>query len=322
MKTRQIPGTDLELSVVGMGCWAIGGKWWGDDVREENSVAAIEQALDCGINWFDTAPLYGYGHADRVLVKALGPRLREVVVATKVGVRWDGKGEHAESDLSPSHLRQDVENSLSRLGVERLDLAQIHWPCEGGTPLEDSLDTLVQLRREGKIRYFGLCNYGAAETASAMEWVGEQGLVSLQTPYSLMRREFEQGLLGVCAPEGESRLGVLAYEPLARGLLSGKFTSTPRFPDTDLRRRDERFKGLRFGRAAAFVRMLSQVAQRLEVPTSALAIAWVASRPGVHAAIAGAKTAEQIRENAMASRLVDRVELWEALEPLVSRYRG
>lgn len=331
MKSRKIPGSELELTVVGMGCWAIGRKWWGDDVRDENSIAAIRQARDSGINWFDTAPLYGYGHADRMLVKALGPELSKVVIATKVGVRWDGDGEHAQSDLRPEHVQSDVEASLRRLGVERLDLAQLHWPCELGTPLEQTLEALIRLREEGKIRYFGLCNYNAEGTRLALKHAKGQGLVSLQTPYSLIRREFEHELKAVCAPNADSvqdsktateGLGVLAYEALARGLLSGKFTSSPRFPESDLRHRDERFRGLRFGRAAAFVRTLSQVAKKLQVPTSALAIAWVASRPGVSAALAGAKTAEQVRENAIAAELVDQAQLWEALKPVVERYRG
>src|SRR3954470_5650107 len=122
MKTRLVPGTDLKLSVVGFGCWAIGGRWWGDDINDEVAIAAIHKALDLGINWFDTAPLYGHGHADEILAKALGARLRDVIVATKVGVRWDGGGRHAQSDLRPEHLRSDPEASLRRLGVERIDL--------------------------------------------------------------------------------------------------------------------------------------------------------------------------------------------------------
>lgn len=324
MKRRRIPGTDLELSVVGFGCWAIGGKWWGDDVRDEVSIRAIHAALDAGIDWFDTAPLYGHGHADEVLVRALGPRLRDVVIATKVGARWDGEGEHARSDLSPEHVRSDVEASLRRLGVERLDLVQVHWPCESATPLEDTLGALEALRREGKVRHYGLCNYGAPELEQALAVAPEGGGIrSLQTAYSMLRREFEGPLRTVCAPDPASpRLGVLAYEPLCRGLLTGKFQTTPRFPDTDLRARDDRFSGVRFGRAVAFVNVLAQVADKVGVPTAALAIGWVASRPGVTAVIAGAKTPEQVRENVRAAELVDRRVLWEKLQPIVDRYRG
>lgn len=326
MKRRTIPGTDLELSVVGFGCWAIGGKWWGDDVRDDVSTSAIHAALDHGINWFDTAPLYGHGHADEVLVRALGPRLRDdaIVIATKVGARWDGEGAHARSDLSPEHVRDDVEASLRRLGVERLDLVQVHWPCENATPLEDTLGALEDLRREGKVRHYGLCNYDPPQLEHALSLAGEEGGIrTLQTAYSLLRREFEGGLRSVCAPDASSpRLGVLAYEPLCRGLLSGKFRTSPRFPDTDMRARDDRFSGLRFGRAAAFVHVLSQVAAKVGVPTSALAIGWVAARPGVTAVIAGAKTPEQVQENVRAAEIVDHSALWNALQPIADRHRG
>lgn len=321
MLRRAVPGTDLELSVIGFGCWAIGGRWWGDDVRDEVSVRAIHEALDCGINWFDTAPLYGHGHADEVLVRALGPRLREVVVATKVGVRWGGEGEHARSDLSPEHVREDTEQSLRRLGVERIDLLQVHWPCEAGTPLEDTLDALESLRRAGKVRHYGLCNYDAAAVRRAVD---HGGVVTLQTPYSLLRRELESGLLDACRRPGEPErsLGVLAYEPLARGLLTGKFQREPSFPASDLRSRDERFRGTRFGRANAFAQVLGQVAAKVGVPPAALALGWVCARPGITAAIAGAKTPEQVRENARGAELVGRARLWESLQPLVDRYRG
>ena len=122
MKYRLIPNTDLNLSVVGFGCWAAGGKWWGKDIRDEDSKAAISAAVDVGINWFDTAPLYGHGHADKVLVDALGPKRHDLVIATKVGVRWDGKGQHAQSDLSPAHIRTDTESSLKRLKLDSIPL--------------------------------------------------------------------------------------------------------------------------------------------------------------------------------------------------------
>lgn len=319
MKYRNLPGTDLSLSVVGMGCWAIGGKWWGDDVRDDVSVRAIHEALDRGINWFDTAPLYGHGHADEVLAKALGPRIREVVVATKVGVRWDGEGAHARSDLTPAYVREDTEASLRRLGVERIDLLQVHWPCEKGTPLQDTLGELVALQREGKIRHFGLCNYDAASLARAMELAP---LASLQTPYSMIRREFEHGLKEVCVPEGTPRLGVLAYEPLCRGLLTGKFKGFPQFPDTDLRARDDRFRGAMFLRNLGFVSTLEQAARKVGVPTAALAIAWVCSRPGVTSAIAGAKTPEQVATNARAAAMVDRADFWQVMDRIVDSFLG
>jgi aryl-alcohol dehydrogenase-like predicted oxidoreductase len=322
MKRRTIPGTDLELSVIGMGCWAVGGLWWGDDVRDEVSEKAISAAIDHGINWFDTAPLYGRNHADEVLVKALGPRIKDVIVATKVGIRWDNEMVHAQSDLHAEHIRSDTEASLKRLGVDRIDLLQVHWPCEFGAPLEESLGTLVDLQSEGKIRHFGLCNYNADTLARACEIAPQ--LVTLQTAYSLVRREYEHGIRDACiGPDpAKPRLGVLAYEALCRGLLTGKFQAPRDFPESDLRARDDRFRGPRFQRAIGLVRMLQQAAAKFGTTPGNLAIGWVANRPGVTAVIVGAKTPEQVAQNAAAAALLDRPAIWPIMDKVAASYRG
>jgi methylglyoxal reductase len=324
MQRRRLPGTDLDLSVVGLGCWAMGGLWWGDDVRDEDSVAAVHAALDEGVNWFDTAPLYGHGHADEVLVRALGERRREVLIATKVGVRWSGEGRHAQSDLRPAYLREDTEASLRRLGLERVGLMQVHWPCELGTPLDDSLGELHRLKEEGKIAHFGLCNYSPAELQRARELAP---IASFQTPYSMVRRELESGLLQMCRepgghPDHTAELGVLAYEPLCRGLLSGRFRGITNFPKSDLRARDDRFKGQRCLGILTMVRTLEKIARRVGVPVAALAVGWVCSRPGVTSAIVGAKRPEQLRENAMAAKLLKHEKLWRVVHKVVSGYTG
>lgn len=316
MRFRKVPGMDVELSVVGFGCWAVGGKWWGDDVRDDASIDALRRAVELGVNWFDTAPLYGHGHADEVLVRALGPRLRELFVATKVGVRWDNEGVHATSDLSPQHVVEDCDNSLRRLGVERIDLLQVHWPCEQGTPLNDTLDALVKLQKAGKIRAFGLCNYDAPSLASA---VAHAPVATLQTPYSMIRREFEHGLRQVV--EKTPGLAVLAYEPLARGLLTGKFRTPPTFPDSDLRARDDRFKGRSFLQLGAFAQTIATAAKKVNLPASALAAGWVLSRPGVTAAIVGAKTREQVEQNVKAALVADRADFWRVMDPVVDSFR-
>jgi aryl-alcohol dehydrogenase-like predicted oxidoreductase len=315
MRYRTLPGTDLELSVVGMGCWAIGGTHWGDDVVDETSVAAVHTALDVGINWFDTAPLYGNGHGDEVLRSALGGR-DDVIVATKVGVVLQGESGHAESKLDALHLREDLEASLRRLGREAIDLLQVHWPCQHGTPLEETFTTLQALKDEGKIRHIGVCNYGpdALDRLTAYADV-----VSLQTPYSLLRRELEVQALPICRHHG---LGVLAYEPLCRGLLTGKFRSEPSFPDTDLRARDDRFKGRFFVHARRVAHDLGKLARRLEVSTAAVALGWVCAQPHITSAIAGAKTPAQVRENAQAHRFVDAPDLIEIIEKILHRHRG
>ena len=319
MLKRRLPGTDFELSVLGVGCWAMGGLWWGDDVKDANSTATIHRALELGINWFDTAPLYGHGHADEILTEALGARRDDVVIATKVGIRWDGEGKHARSDLRPEHIRSDTEKSLKRLKLDQIPLLQIHWPCELGTDLRASLDELSSLQAEGKIRYIGICNYTPEAVKTAMEY---DNVVSLQTPYSMLRREFEHGLNAAVVGNHESKqLGVIAYEALGRGLLSGKFTREPRFPKSDLRARDDRFKGSAFLRINVLVRNLERIAQKIGVPTSALALAWVARREGVTTVLAGCKTPAQIDDNAKLVRILEHPKLWEVVNRVLNQHR-
>lgn len=310
MIVRPLPGTDLEVSAIGLGCWALGGEHWGDDVDDARSAAAVHAALDVGITLFDTAPLYGWGHADEVLVAALGSRRHDVVIATKVGAGRGPDG-HARSDLRPAHLEQDAEASLQRLALDHIDLLQVHWPCDLGTPLADTVGALEELKRRGLIRHWGLCNYGVEDLGVSP--------ATLQTPYSMLRREAEAELLPACRAAG---IGVLAYEPLCRGLLTGKFRSPPSFPDSDLRSRDDRFTGARFLRAASFVATLERAAVKLGVPTAALALAWAARQPGVSAVLAGARSPEQVRGNAQAAELLGRRVRWDVIDRVAGLWRG
>jgi len=308
--TRQLPGTDLTASALGFGCWTVGGEYWGDDVDDARSIEAIRTAWACGITLFDTAPLYGRGHADELLVAALGERRHDAVIATKVGVALDG--EHARSDLRPEHVIADAEASLRRLRLEVIPLLQVHWPCERGTPLDDTTDALNRLVQRGDVRHWGLCNYGA-------DAVRQASPASLQTPYSLLRREFEGPLL---AAVQEHEIGVIAYEALCRGLLTGKFKGRPSFPDSDLRSRDERFSGPVFNRARRFVDDLGQAAKRLSVPTSAIALAWVLARPGVTFVLAGARSPEQVRDNVQAVRLLANPRVRSVIDRLGDTWAG
>ncbi|MEC8423087.1 MAG: aldo/keto reductase [Myxococcota bacterium] len=300
MQTCTLPGTDLALSRVGLGCWTIGRLWWGEDHDDGRAVRTVHAALDAGINWVDTAPLYGHGHADRLLRTALQGR-SDVYVATKVGVRWEG--DHAVSDLRPAHVVADAEASLTRLGRERLDLLQVHWPCQTGTPIAATMEALTRLVEAGKVGAIGLCNFDAAALAQAR---AVAPVTTLQTPLSLLRREYESRLAAeVQRPVGEPPLPVacLAYETLCRGLLAGRFTARPRFPDTDLRSRDDRFRGHRFDHARALVGDLERAARRVGLPVATLAVGWVLSRPGVACAVVGARRPEQIVETAAAAGL-------------------
>jgi len=273
---------------------------------------AIHAALDLGIDWFDTAPLYGHGEADRFLVRALGARIREVVIATKVGVRFDPATDRAASDLSPAHVRADCDASLSRLGLDRIDLLQVHWPCEHGTPIGETLGALSELRDEGKIRAFGLCNYDPSGLSAALDVAP---VASLQTPFSLIRREDEGTLLPLAAERG---VAVLAYETLGRGLLTGKYTAIPHFDESDLRAHDPRFRGSRFLSIAALGQTLVAVGDKIGASASAVAVGWALSRPGVTHAIVGARSAAQIRQAAKAPLLAAEAKLWPVVDRAIS----
>lgn len=302
MRHRVLPGTDLSLSIVGFGCWPLGGEYWGP-TDESAHRAAIETALELGITWFDTAPLYGNGNADEVLASTLGSRIHDVVIATKVGVSM--AGEHAQSDLRAEHIVADCEASLRRL-KEPIDLLQVHWPCDRGTPLEETAAALDGLVDRGWIRHWGVCNYGADDLRALRP-------ASVQVGYSLMRREAENDVLPTAAELG---IGVLAYEGLCRGLLTGKYRSPPRFSDDDMRSRDPRFKGAAFAYGAALARDLGRVGERIGVSGSAVALGWVASR--VTAVIAGCRSPEQVRQNVDASRVAGSAKVIDVVDRIVS----
>lgn len=305
MHRVRLPKSELELSVIGFGCWTIGGAPWGA-ANDADSVAAIHAALERGVNWFDTAPLYGHGHADEVLGRAL--RGREALIASKVGVRFDPVRDKTESDLSAEHVRADCEASLRRLGVESLDLLQVHWPCDRGTALDETLGALERLREEGKIREWGLCNYNDAGLGAALE---RGPVATLQTPYSMVRREFESSLCERCARAG---VAVLAYETLCRGLLTDKYQTLPRFRESDLRSHDPRFWGAHFLRNQHLARQLGRLAIRLGTTPEALAIGWTLRKPPVAAAIVGIRNVAQLERNVEAARWLQRSELWERID--------
>ena len=297
MQIRKLGAADLMLTTVGLGTWAMGGPWqygWGPQDDGE-AVAAILAALEAGINWIDTAPVYGVGHSEELVGRALQQTKHKPYLATKCGRLWNEKKELIPY-LKQESVRRECLASLQRLGVERIDLYQMHWP-DPPEDMEEAWEEMARLADEGKVRYLGVCNYNVQQLERIRRI---HPIASLQPPYSMLRREAEKELLGYCAEHG---IGVVAYSPMQRGLLTGRFSHerlAALAPD-DHRRRMPEFQEPAFSASLAFVEGLKKIAERRGRTVAQLAIAWVLRRPEVTAAIVGARRPSQILETVAAS---------------------
>jgi aryl-alcohol dehydrogenase-like predicted oxidoreductase len=294
MEYTRLGQTDLYVSRICFGTWSFGGEW--GPVQAEQSIAAVRKAFDLGINFFDTAQGYGFGASESLLGEALRTELktrrRGVVLATKGGLRR--VGDHTVRDSSPAWLRLGLESSLRALGTDYVDLYQIHWP-DPGTPFEETAIALDGFVREGKIRYIGVSNFDASQMAS---FEMTRKIDTLQPPYHLFSRDVEERILPYCE---QHSIGVLAYGPLAHGLLTGKFTPESIFRADDWRSKSPLFQGERFRRNLEIVDELKLLATQRGVPLGQLAIAWTLANPAVDVAIVGARTPEQIEQTAPAA---------------------
>lgn len=292
---RRLGSAGPAITTVGLGSWAIGGPYefgWGP-VDDEESIAAIRHAVEAGVNWVDTAPVYGKGHSEEVVGRALAPfRVgSEVFVFTKCGRNYYGAGDRISSDLRPGTIRRECEESLARLGIERIDLLQFHWPDpQTGTPVEESWAALGTLIDEGKVRWGGVSNFDVSllERCEAIRHID-----SCQPPLNLLNRAARNEVIPWCAKHG---VGVIVYAPLASGLLTGSFDRErlDRLPPDDWRRRGAQFQEPGLSRSLAFVERLRVVANRLQISVSALAVAWALAQPGVTGAIVGARAPRQV----------------------------
>ncbi|MCW2492077.1 MAG: putative oxidoreductase, aryl-alcohol dehydrogenase like protein [Frankiales bacterium] len=277
--------TDLNVSVLALGTWAFGGDWGSFDKTDAES--AINSALDNGITLFDTAQAYGFGAAEQLLGESLWKRVRrdEVIVATKGGLRVDGTA--LVRDTSARWLRAGVEASLRNLSTDYIDLYQVHWP-DPATPDEETASALNQLVSEGMIRHIGVSNYDAKQ----LEALSRHGRVeTLQTPYHMFRRDIEAEILPYTAAND---IGVLAYGPLAHGLLAGHMTFETTFPPDDWRSHSRDFVGATFRRNLDVVAGLNSFAAERGIPLPQLAVAWTVDNPAVDVAVVGARRAEQL----------------------------
>lgn len=296
----------MEITPVGLGAWAIGGGGWAfgwGPQDDRASIDAIHHAVRRGINWVDTAAVYGYGHSEEIVGQALRelPASERPLVFSKGGMRWyaDDVMREPQRNLKPASIRSEVEASLRRLGLERIDLYQFHWPDETGTPVEESWAEMLRLLEEGKVRAIGVSNFGV-ELLERSEAVGH--VDSLQPPFSLINRSAG----GTVIPWSEaSGTGVIVYSPMQSGLLSGRFSAerVVAMPEDDWRRRNAEFTEPRLARNLALADWLRPIAQSHEVSVGAVAIAWTLAWPGVTGAIVGARSPEQVDGWVAAARL-------------------
>ena len=292
LERRRLGGTDLELSVIGLGTWVFGGRWGGSDDAE--SVAACHASLDAGINWIDTADIYGQHRAERIVGQVLKERRDEVIIATKCGVAWSMEPTFTIwREASAEYIIAAVDRNLLALGIDTIDLYQVHWPVKG-VAAEETMGAMRDLQRAGKIRAIGVSNYDADDLVAAG---AAGGLDSFQVGYHLMRRDIEQAEIPWC---GAHNVGVLAYGPLAHGLLTGKMTAATTFGANDWRHDSELFADEAFADRVAVVDELVQIADEAGRPggVAELAVAWVLRRPEVTSAIIGARNAAQATANA------------------------
>ncbi|MFP4010648.1 MAG: aldo/keto reductase [Spirochaetaceae bacterium] len=305
MEYRNLGNSDLSISVVGMGTWAIGADFWGP-VDDEQSVRALQAGLDAGINFIDTAPAYGAGHAEEVVGRAIKGRRDKVVLATKVGIIRT-KDDFIRN-LKADSVRQEVDDSLRRLGVETIDLYQIHWP-DPKTPMDETMGELLKAREAGKFRYLGVSNFNI-DQMEELRRLGE--IVSLQPHYSLLKRDIEGKVVDYCV---ENDIGIVNYGTLAGGILTGKFREIPEFEEGDNRAKFYPwFKEPVWSKIQSVLDVMSTIAKERGVSVAQVAINWTVRQRGITSSLVGAKTPEQAAANAEAGEFalskeeLDRIE--------------
>ena len=313
MQTRKLGKNGPELTVIGFGAWAIGGPWqfgWGK-VDDNESIEAIKTAFENGINWIDTAAVYGFGHSEEVVGRAVEGFRDKIFIATKCGLVNDGTGT-ALNNLQPQSIRNEIEASLRRLKTDYVDLYQIHKP-DPNVPLEESWETMMRIEEEGKARYIGVSTYDV----SMMERCGKVYPVqSLQPSYSMVKRDSEIENLPYCL---QNEIGVVAYSPMQAGLLTGKLDIT-KIAEDDWRRKNPFFAEPQFSKILQFVERLKPIAARQNKTVGHLAIAWVLKNPAITSAIVGARRKEQVLENVKAAEYIMSDDEMKEIQNLITEF--
>lgn len=279
MEKRILGNTEIEVSAIALGCWPMGGWYWGK-ADDKESIRTIHKALELGVNFFDNAPGYGAGHAEEVLGKGLRGRRHEAIISTK-----------ASGGVSPDTIRPQLEASLKRLQTEYTDVYFVHWP-QRSEPLARTMEIFEELRQEGKIRAIGVSNF----TVTMLEMASRYGIVdALQPPYSLIWRFIEEDALPYCR---KHNIGIVTYSSLAQGILAGAISLNTRYANGDMRPRSILWRSENLGKCLYTAERLRAVAKELGVSVAQLALRWLISQPGVTSALVGARTVNEIADNA------------------------
>ncbi|HEU4556055.1 MAG TPA: aldo/keto reductase [Chitinophaga sp.] len=307
MEYRQLGESNLKVSAITFGAWAIGGWMWGGAERKD-AVEAIHAAIEHGVTSIDTAPIYGQGLSEEIVGEAIkGQQRDKLQLLTKFGMRWDltkgtlafkskdnsGKDIDIYKYAGKESIIEECENSLKRLGTDYIDLLQIHWP-DVTTPIEESYEAVLRLKEQGKIREAGVCNYNVEQTQAANNVVK---LASNQVPFSMVERSIEKELVPYCI---ENKIGILAYSPLQRGILTGKIKPGHQFNEGDTREGNRFYQPDNINRINAFLDELRPMAESKNATLAQLVIRWTIERPGITVALVGARDANQAIQNAKA----------------------
>jgi aryl-alcohol dehydrogenase-like predicted oxidoreductase len=305
MKKKVLGKTNLEITVIGFGAWAIGGQWdygWGPQ-DDSDSLSTIRSALEHGINWIDTAPAYGLGHSEELIGKVLRnlPESEKPLIFTKCGLPWKNGARAVYNDLSPASINREIDQSLKRLGIDVIDLYQIHWPVPDDQ-LEAAWETMANLKRSGKVRHIGASNFSKSQLDRAQAIAPVE---TLQPNYSLMARDIEKDVIPWCVSH---QTGVLCYSPMASGMLSGKMTRERilAIPEDDWRKsKSEMFREPQLSRNLALVDLITEIGKKYKRTPGEIAIAWVLANPAVSGAITGMRHPGQTAITSAADVVLD-----------------